>query len=112
MTDMSKYTKSKWLKAEDVEAEPDQVLTIQKCYEHEFERDNTTKPVIEFLEIDQALTLNKTRVTALIDAFGPDGSKWVGKRVKLSTVPTSMGASVAIESAEDKPAEETEVSFD
>lgn len=105
--DMSKYTKSKWLKADDVTGD---VLTIQKAYEHEFERDNSTKPVVEFLEIDQALVLNKTRTTALIDAFGTDGTKWAGKRVQLSTAPTSMGPTIVVTSAEGGAAV-TEVAF-
>ena len=108
--DMSKYTKSKWMKSEDVD--PNQVLTIQKCYEHEFERDQTVKPILEFLEIDPALPLNKTRTTALIDVFGMNGEAWVGKRVKLSTAPTSLGDMIVIESAEAEPTEEAEVSFE
>gem|GEM_PF-6612400 len=98
MLDMGKYTQSKWMKAADVD--PNQILTIQKAYEHEFERDNSKKPVIEFLESDQAVVCNKTRITALVDAFGTDGTKWAGKRVKLSTAPTSMGDTIVVKSAE------------
>jgi len=106
--DMSKYTKSKWMKATDVD--PNQVLTVQKVYEHEFDRDKSQKPVAEFLEIDQALVLNRTRIESLINAFGGDGTKWAGKRVKLSTAPTSMGDTIVVESAESATVE-TEVSF-
>ena len=108
MLDMGKYTQSKWMKADDVN--PNQILTIQKAYEHEFERDNSKKPVIEFLESDQAVVCNKTRITALVNAFGADGTKWAGKRVKLSTAPTSMGDTIVIKSAEGESVE-TEVEF-
>lgn len=96
--DMGKFVQSKWLKSDDVSGLG--TLTIQRAYPHEFDQSNETKPVVEFLELDQALVLNKTRTRAMIAAFGANSDGWKGKRVKLSTTPTSMGASIVVESAE------------
>ena len=87
--DMSKYTRSKWLKGSDLptgRATPD---TIQRAYEHTFEQAGETKPVLEFLDLDQHLVLNKSQVTALINLFGPDARLWANQRVNLMPVPSS-----------------------
>ena len=109
MFDPSKYTKSQFLKAEDLDG--GEVVTINRAYEHRFDRDQSTKPVLQFLEVDQKLVLNKTRIKILIGAFGGNVADWIGKRVVLGTMQTQMGDSITIKPA-DAPAPAMEVSFE
>lgn len=89
---LSKYTKSRWLRGNDLEADYDGeaiVVTIKTVTEETFEQTGETKPVVQFLELDQALICNKTQVGKLIDLFGDDAAGMVGKQITLQAAPSS-----------------------
>lgn len=112
MADLSAGLKKKYFGAKDDIPKKGLIGTIQKAYEHEFEQDGVTKVIVEFLEHDQSLVCNKTRLRTLIEEFGSDGDGWVGKRIKMTTASTSMGPTIVVESLEVEEEEGTEVSFE
>lgn len=87
--DASKYTQSKWLHGSDLPLGQAIELTISGAKEHTFD-DDTTRPVAEFLETEQALALNKTQVGSLISLFGANTAAWTGQRVTLTAIPTQF----------------------
>jgi hypothetical protein len=87
--DMSKYTRSKWLKGSDLPLGRATPATIKRVYENTFEQTGETKPVIEFLDLDQHLVLNKSQVMALINLFGTDAHLWANQRITLMPVPSN-----------------------
>jgi hypothetical protein len=42
-----------------------------------------TKPVIEFDEIEQAMVVNKTNATSIVEYYGPETDDWIGKPIDL-----------------------------
>ena len=84
--DATKYMQSKWLHGSDLPLGQPIELTISGAKEHAFD-DGTTRPVIEFLETEQALALNKTQTGSLIGLFGANADAWKGQRVTLTPVP-------------------------
>jgi hypothetical protein len=105
MFDVSKYTKSKWLRGSDLKPGRPVTVTIAKAYEHHFEESGETKPVLAFADFPQNLVLNKTRVLALIEAFGEDVRLWAGQRVNLMAVPSGFQnkPTVMLSAAESAP---------
>jgi hypothetical protein len=87
-----------YLKAQDIEGtEP--IYTIKGVGEVTFKGDkgaDETKPTIQFREIDQHLSLNKTNIKTLMFLFGEDQQACIGKKVQLMVVPTEKGDSVQI----------------
>ena len=106
--DAGKYAQGEWLKGEDLEDGERTIVTISKAYEHRFEQSGDIRPVIEFQELDQKLSLNKTRVKKLLELFGPDTTLWVGKKIAIYPVDVTFNgksmASVAITRAPQKGA--------
>lgn len=94
--DPTRYTRSKWLKGSDLPKGRPIVVTIAEAYEHEFEQSGEVKPVLTFSDHDQALTLNKTKITTLIDLFGTDVLAWVGQRINLQAVPSQFAGKPTI----------------
>lgn len=89
---LGKYTKSKWLRGNDLENDYDGeaiVVTIKNVSEETFEQTGETKPVVQFIELEQALICNKTQVGKLIDLFGDDAAGMVGKQITLQAAPSS-----------------------
>lgn len=86
----SEMIKSKFWRARDVEGQPPRVLTIADVTEELLGRGarQDVKCFLWFNESPKGLQLNKTRVTILEAAFGPDSDLWVGQRVRLSFDPT------------------------
>lgn len=80
--DTEKYTKSPFLKGDDLEEGERTILTIKTAEEVSFPSGDTA-PVLTFLEIDQKLTLNKTRVKKLVEILGDDTDEWLGKKIAL-----------------------------
>jgi len=116
--DPAKYTKSAWLKGEDLEEGERMVVTIKKAYEHEFPSGDT-QPVLEFLEIDQKLSLNKTRIRKLVDLLGPDPEEWIDQKIALYAVDVNFNGktmpSIAITSPPRKrtaPSDADDVMFE
>lgn len=62
----------------------DKVLTIKTSEVREI-RDRQ-KIVIDFMEIDYALPLNRTNAMILAEAFGSNSESWHGKKIKLKKV--------------------------
>lgn len=80
--DTNKYAKSPFLKGDDLEEGERTVATIKSAEEVNFPSGDTV-PVLEFLELDQKLTLNKTRVKKLVDLLGDDTDEWIGRKISL-----------------------------
>ena len=94
--DVSKYTKSRWLKAaEDIPSEG-LAVTVKFAKEEDFS-DGSTKPVLAFLETPQMLVLNKTRCKRMVQLFGPDPTRWENQRIRLTTQPTHVGPTAVID---------------
>jgi hypothetical protein len=84
--DASKYMSNGWLKGEDLEEGERTVVTIKAAYEHTFEQSGETRPVLEFMEMEERLTLNKTRVKKLVELFGTDSETWIGQKISLYAI--------------------------
>lgn len=102
-----KYTQNPFIKGEDLEDGERLILTIKAAYETTFPSGDTV-PVLEFLETDQKLTLNKTRVRKAVELFGPDSDAWIDRKVALYAVPvqyngkSQMGVALAGVAAKKK----------
>lgn len=77
-----KYTSSPFLKGDDLEEGERTVVTIKSAEEVEFPSGDTV-PVLEFIELDQKLTLNKTRVKKLVELLGDDTDEWIGRKISV-----------------------------
>ena len=53
------------------------------------DKDSRTKVVIELDKGKVRIALNKTNALALAESFGDDYSLWVGKKIVVSTGPTT-----------------------
>lgn len=84
--DPEEYTKGAWLKGDDLD-EGRTVVTIKSAEEQTFQ-DGKKQPVLEFLEVEQKLSLNKTRVKKLVELLGKDTDEWIGQRIALYPTPT------------------------
>jgi hypothetical protein len=94
--DASKYTKSKWLKGSDLIPGQQLRVTVKSAYEHTFEQQNETKPVLSFQEIDQDLPLNKSQCGTMIQNFGPNAALWVGQTLLLMPAPSNYAGKPTI----------------
>jgi hypothetical protein len=93
--DATEFTRSPWLHGADLPMGQPIELTIAASRIHEF-TDGTRRPVVEFLETDQALSLNKTQTTTLVSLFGANSAAWVGQRVTLTAVPSQIQGKATI----------------
>jgi len=115
--DPTEYTKGVWLKGEDLDEGERTVVTIKSAEEQTFQ-DGKKQPVLEFLELDQKLSLNKTRVKKLVELLGEDTEEWIGQKIALYPTPTQFNGkefiSVAVAKApKGKQAKaEPEVTFE
>jgi hypothetical protein len=80
--DTEKYTSSPFLKGDDLEEGERTIATIKSAEEVSFPSGDTV-PVLEFLELDQKLTLNKTRVKKLVEILGDDTDEWIGRKISI-----------------------------
>jgi hypothetical protein len=90
--------KSKFFGARDLKGQPPLRLTIAHVTEELMGRGSRqdVKCFLWFTDHPKGLQLNKTRVTILEAAFGPDSELWTGKRVRLSFDPTVMFGTQAV----------------
>jgi hypothetical protein len=88
--DPTKYTQSRWIKGADLTPGQPITGTIKAAYEFTFEQSGDTKPALDFYDLDQSMTLNKTQVGTMIELFGNDPNQWIGKAVQLMAVPSSF----------------------
>lgn len=61
------------------------VVTIKTAEEVSFPSGDTV-PVLSFLEMEQKLTLNKTRIKKLVELLGEDTDEWLGKKISIYQV--------------------------
>lgn len=83
--DTEKYTASPFLKGDDLEEGERTIATIKSAEEVNFPSGDTV-PVLEFLELEQKLTLNKTRIKKLVEVLGDDTDDWIGKKISIYRV--------------------------
>jgi hypothetical protein len=88
--DMTKYagSESKYLKAADLQGKTVKVV-ISGVSLLEFEDENTgtktSKPALSLKGKEKQIVCNATSVQELIQSYGPDSDKWIGKEIRLST---------------------------
>jgi hypothetical protein len=75
--DMSRYSGSAFISVDDMRGGPRR-MKISGFYIGNFDR-----PVLEFDESDDELTLNVTNTKVLVAQYGKDGRDWVGKEIEL-----------------------------
>lgn len=115
--DTSKYTQNPYLKGEDLEEGERTVVTIKTAEEVSFPSGDTV-PVLTFLEIEQKLTLNKTRVKKCVELLGEDTEEWIGKRISLYPIDvqyngkTMPGVAIAAPPKKQAGKPKPEVAFD
>jgi hypothetical protein len=115
--DTEKYTRNPFLKGEDLDEGERTVVTIKTAEEVNFPSGDTV-PVLSFLELDQKLTLNKTRIKKLVEILGDDTDEWVGKKISLYPIDvqyqgkTMPGVAVAAAPKKPNPKLKPEVKFD
>lgn len=83
--DTEKYTQSPYIKGDDLEEGERTIVTIKTAEEVSFPSGDTV-PVISFLELEQKLTLNKTRIKKLVELLGDDTDEWIGKRIAIYSI--------------------------
>lgn len=93
--DASEFVKGKWLHGSDLTLGQPIELTVATVGVHAFD-DGTKRPKVEFLETEQALSLNKTQTGAMIGLFGANTAAWVGQRVTLTAVPSNYAGKPTI----------------
>lgn len=97
---VDKYTRNPFLKGEDLEEGERLIVTIKEAEEVTFPSGDVV-PVLDFLEIEQRLTLNKTRVKKLAEMFGPDTDTWINQKIALYPIDvtyqgkSSLGVAIA-----------------
>ncbi len=84
--DTNTYLESPYLKGSELEEGERLVVTIKSAEEVTFPQSGDTVPVLEFLELDKKLTLNRTRIAKLVDLLGEDTEEWVGRKISLYAV--------------------------
>lgn len=83
---------SRTLAATDFSGGPVEV-TIERVTINQFEKDGQLerpKPLIYFVGVKKALSVNATNAGVLIDEVGDDMDLWIGVKLKLGTKPCMM----------------------
>lgn len=80
--DTGKYTQSPFIKGDDLEEGERTIVTIKTAEEVDFPSGDKV-PVLSFLELDQKLTLNKTRIKKCVELLGEDTDEWIGKKIAI-----------------------------
>jgi hypothetical protein len=88
--DMSKFagSESKYLKAADLQGKVVKVkISGVSLLEFEDQESGvkTQKPALGLVGKEKQVVCNATSIGELIQAYGPDSEKWVGKEIRLST---------------------------
>lgn len=82
--------KSKFWRARDIEGQPPKTLLIADVTEELLGRGlhQDVKCFLWFSNSPKGLQLNKSRVTLLEAAYGPDSEGWIGRRIQIYFDPT------------------------
>jgi hypothetical protein len=88
--DMTKYSgsESKYLKAADLQGKSvkcviDNVTLLE--FEDQETGKKTQKPALSLVGKEKKVVCNATSVGDLIQAYGSESEKWIGKEIRLST---------------------------
>lgn len=87
--DLDKYTETAWIKAEMLEEGERLVLTISNIFEYAFPSGDEGL-VLEFVEEEKRLALNKTRVRKLREMLGGNTDEWMGQQISLYPIDVQM----------------------
>ena len=90
MFDARQYVKSEWLHGEDLPDGEPVPVQVKAVYEHTFERDGSKRAVVEFVELDQKLVLNKTQTRKMIELFGANAGAWIDQHIRLMAAPSNF----------------------
>jgi hypothetical protein len=86
MIDRSKYYSDKeFLKAADIKSGAKFFIDGTE----DVQMSRRLQLVVRFRGVDKGLGLNKKNLNFLLDTFGPDETKWIGKSVALYHVPST-----------------------
>ncbi len=99
--DTNRYTKSPFIKGEELEDGERLVLTIKDAEEVTFPSGDTV-PVLHFLETDQKLSLNKTRIKKLVELLGDDTDEWVDQKISIYPIPVQFNGKSVVSIAVGK----------
>lgn len=80
MTDVSKFLRGAILKAADIISP----LTATVTGTESKTFDDSSRPTLILNTTEGAVSLNKTRLSACVDAWGTDSDKWVDRLVKIT----------------------------
>jgi hypothetical protein len=73
---------SKYLKVADFSGKPIS-YTIHSAQIEELGSEKERKPVVYFRETNKGLPLNRTNFNVIVDAYGDDSDRWVGKPLEV-----------------------------
>src|SRR5262249_5919057 len=73
---------SKYLKVADFTTKPTR-LTIHSAQIEELGSEKERKPVLYVKEDNRVLPLNRTNFNTIVDAYGDDSDRWVGKPIEV-----------------------------
>lgn len=93
--DLKKHLRNDWLKGSDLDEGERLTVTIEKAYEHAFPSGDESV-VLEFLELDQKLALNKTRLNKLVELLGDDAEEWIGKQIAIYPIDVAFGGKTTV----------------
>jgi hypothetical protein len=95
MVDMNKYVKSNFYRGDDLELNVHYEEIVSSVDFRDFEDTGEVTPILCF-ESGKKCGLNQTRLTAMIDAYGPNSDNWIGKKVIIfRSTATYQGKPVA-----------------
>lgn len=84
MVKVAKFVTTKYLAAKNAGEYKGKKFTIDAVFAETI--NDVEKLVVRLSGIDQALPLNQTNLTILVDAFGDDSDKWINHSVVLNVV--------------------------
>lgn len=81
------YESSGYLKAEDIEAGPINLVIASTAVSDAFDK---MAVVLTFEDDERKLRLNKTNASTLAKRYGDKHATWVGKKVMLAAIPVTF----------------------
>jgi hypothetical protein len=79
--DLNRFTRGQFLNADDLKDKS--VVTIKDVVPYVFDRMDRLKLMLEGID-DKALPLNSTNIKRMIDKFGDESDKWIGKKITIT----------------------------
>ncbi len=82
---------TRWLKADDIPADGDLVVTIADCNMEPLGETKEDKLVLMFRETTKQLAVNATNGKTITGIYGKDPNAWIGKRIALYATEVEFG---------------------